>query len=271
MNPIIALKELQEIEVNILKGFIEFCDGHDLKYFVVYGTLLGTIRHNGIIPWDDDIDVCMPRQDYQKFICLTEKNGVNRFIKIDNPLYNHDSSSLIVRAYDNRTKITSGDFNIGIFVDIHPLDMFPENFIIRKLWFTWIWIHKKGMLLSRTKVKSSSVLKFFFKLMLLPIIIVAKIIGFRYFKNMVINSAQYYSLNNGNSEYLGIILADWPLGKLALNRTDFTIDEFHLFEEVEVRIPRNYESLLNLWYGDYLVLPLEAEQKPKHKFVAFWK
>ena len=55
MNSRITLQELQMVEVNVLNEFIKFCDDNDLKYFVVYGTLLGTIRHNGIIPWDDDI------------------------------------------------------------------------------------------------------------------------------------------------------------------------------------------------------------------------
>ena len=97
MNSRITLQELQMVEVNVLNEFIKFCDDNDLKYFVVYGTLLGTIRHNGIIPWDNDIDVCMPRYDYQRFIELTEKNGLNDFIKIDNPLHNTHSSSLLLR------------------------------------------------------------------------------------------------------------------------------------------------------------------------------
>ena len=63
MNSRITLQELQMVEVNVLNEFIKFCDDNDLKYFVVYGTLLGTIRHNGIIPWDDDIDVCMVWMD----------------------------------------------------------------------------------------------------------------------------------------------------------------------------------------------------------------
>ena len=68
MNSRITLQELQMVEVNVLNEFIKFCDDNDLKYFVVYGTLLGKIRHNGIIPWDEYIDVCMPRYDYQRFI-----------------------------------------------------------------------------------------------------------------------------------------------------------------------------------------------------------
>ncbi|MDO5381035.1 MAG: LicD family protein [Acidaminococcaceae bacterium] len=270
MNPITTLKELKDIEIDVLKRFIKFCNDNDLKYFVVYGTLLGTIRHNGMIPWDDDIDVCMPRQDYQKFIELTSKKSIDSFIKTDNPLNNNESSSLIVRAYDDRTIITGSDFKIGVFVDIHPLDEFPENNIIRKLWFLWIEIHKKGMILSKVKIKSASTFKFFLKMVFSPVIITTKIIGFKYFKNMVVNSAQYYSSNDTGSQYFGVILADWPLGKLVLKKSYFNSGVLKNFEGIKVRVPVGYENLLRLWYGDYMALPKEEDRKPKHEFVAFW-
>ena len=64
MNP------LQQKQLDILKAFIRVCDKHNLEYFLVYGTALGAIRHKGFIPWDDDIDVGMPRKDYEKYIEL---------------------------------------------------------------------------------------------------------------------------------------------------------------------------------------------------------
>ena len=76
--------------------------------------------------------------------------------------------------------------------------------------------------------------------------------GFKYFKNMIIHSAQYYSSNNCSSKY-------------------FEKRMLKIFECLNVSVPSGYKKLLNLWYGKYMILPTEEEQKPKHGFVAFWR
>ena len=77
------MNELQQKERDLLKIFIDFCDENKLTYFLVGGTLLGAIRHKGFIPWDDDIDVAMPREDYDKFVSLASK----RFTKNNNVFF----------------------------------------------------------------------------------------------------------------------------------------------------------------------------------------
>ena len=70
-------EELKKIQVEILDNVVEFCQRHNLRYFLAYGTLLGAVRHNGYIPWDDDIDIHMPRPDYEKFIGLYNSEAGN--------------------------------------------------------------------------------------------------------------------------------------------------------------------------------------------------
>ena len=65
------MTELQQKLLNMLSWFHDFCEKNNLKYYILYGTLLGAIRHKGFIPWDDDIDVGMPRDDYEKFLKIT--------------------------------------------------------------------------------------------------------------------------------------------------------------------------------------------------------
>ena len=61
---------LKKALISTLKGFVNFCEQHNLRYYAAFGTALGAVRHHGIIPWDDDIDVYMPREDYNKFLSL---------------------------------------------------------------------------------------------------------------------------------------------------------------------------------------------------------
>lgn len=69
----ISLQEIQKLEVQVLSKFIDYCKAHDLKYYIAYGSLIGAIRHKGFIPWDDDIDVIMPRDDYEKLLGMTDR------------------------------------------------------------------------------------------------------------------------------------------------------------------------------------------------------
>ena len=72
----LSLEEVKKIETEILTEFAAFCESNNLKYYLGYGTLLGAARHKGFIPWDDDVDVLMPRSDYNKFIELTGYNPI---------------------------------------------------------------------------------------------------------------------------------------------------------------------------------------------------
>ena len=69
------IKQIQNIESSILQEYVDFCESESLRYFVAYGTLLGTVRHKGFIPWDDDIDVMMPREDYERLLKKGELIG----------------------------------------------------------------------------------------------------------------------------------------------------------------------------------------------------
>ena len=75
-------KKLFAVMLDLLYTFDNVCKKHDLKYFFVYGSLIGAVRHNGFIPWDDDLDVAMPREDYEKFIKLSDEFNEPYFLQI---------------------------------------------------------------------------------------------------------------------------------------------------------------------------------------------
>ena len=81
MTPI-SFEELKKVELDILSYFVDFCEKHNLQYFLAYGTLIGAIRHKGFIPWDDDVDLQMPRHDYNRLVALFNENNQSHTISI---------------------------------------------------------------------------------------------------------------------------------------------------------------------------------------------
>ena len=128
-NEPVMLKEIQLCELKILIYFRNFCESNGLKYFITAGTLLGAVRHGGFIPWDDDVDVVMPREDYDKFVKLMRKNGAGEFIFQDGrtdknyPIY---CPKLREKNYVVHEELFGKALKYnGCYIDILPLDSCP--------------------------------------------------------------------------------------------------------------------------------------------------
>ena len=139
------LRELQLIELDMLKQFVAFCEKNGLRYFLLEGTLLGAVRHKGFIPWDDDIDIVMPRSDYNKLLeigrdAFAEPLSLNHYSFTPGYYYS------FARLANNSIHIMNHTANIprkeAIAVDIIPLDGFPDPGLKRlfhKLRITFWW------------------------------------------------------------------------------------------------------------------------------------
>ena len=151
MEEISNLRKLQLEELKILKMFKKICEENDLRYYLLGGTLLGAVRHDGFIPWDDDVDVCMPREDYEKFQKIADK-------QLEKPYYlrslenNNDYRYCFARIATENMKIKNSSANIprieDVWIDIIPLDGMPagkaKNFFHKAHMYFWRSMNQIG-------------------------------------------------------------------------------------------------------------------------------
>lgn len=262
---VLSKSEIQTIQLDILQSIHQFCEANDIRYSLAYGTLLGAIRHKGYIPWDDDIDVMMPRPDYERFV--KEYQGIcDRYVV---QTYNNDNSYYLwcAKVYDNRTEQITFPTRSGVCVDVFPIDGLPDNLEdVRK------YIKKKRKLFFRRLVftchnnsyrpgnKLFNAFKYIIKRILVPS---------RY---AVIKEIEqlYKSYPYTTSNYVGDII-DLFGERGWLKKEIFEQYTTTAFENLQVKIIKDYDVFLRARYGDYMQLPPEEERVPGHSAPVYWK
>lgn len=126
-----VLKKLQKVQTEILEDYIKVCEKYNLTYFMLGGTGIGVVRHQGFIPWDDDIDVAMPREDYDRFMEVMESELGDKY-KILTPLVDKNYACNVTHLQKKGTKFvpyTSRKMkcDLCIDIDIFPLDHMPDD------------------------------------------------------------------------------------------------------------------------------------------------
>ena len=151
------LSELQKIQLKIFLEYIRVCDKLQLRYFLVEGTMLGAIRHKGFIPWDDDIDVAMPRADYEKFI-----QNANDIIDKRYKLTTHKDNEhywMTAILWDTESKVelcnATEKISRNAWIDIIPLDGMPCGSIRQKIHYYHFYLYR-ALYQAGTKMKKSS-------------------------------------------------------------------------------------------------------------------
>lgn len=254
-----VLKELHEVQIEILEDIVRICKKYHLRYFMIYGTLIGAIRHKGFIPWDDDLDVGMPRDDYEKFIEIARKELDEKYY-----LQNSDSDSgywlpfAKVRKHNTlfeepSVAKMSDKVHKGIFVDIFPFDYVQKNkgyfvhsqFVLSKA-INETMYYKAGVFTNKNVLKYKHIVTV---LNLLPMRALSKLQR-RVASMQNKKKAQYFADFNSSRKYLAAI---YPL-------TWFLPTAVGEFNGRKFDIPRNYDLYLRMVYGDYMKMPKEEER-----------
>ena len=263
---ITEIQQVKSIEIKVLNVIVDFCEQHNLKYLLAYGTLLGAVRHKGFIPWDDDIDIFMPRPDYQKLISLWKDNdnyGLLECTKNKNYIYP------FAKMYDKHTIILEKEIDIqcdmGIYVDIFPYDSINNTYEESRKFLKKCETYEKCRLYSALpyeKILHENKIKNLGRFALWRVL---KTFGPAYFSRKENQLYQKYADQFDTTEQMGCL---WTrkaeLEIVPRNVFDETMDME--FEGKMYKIPANYDVMLKTKYGDYMQLPPEEDRVLHHGF-----
>lgn len=263
----LTLQELKEIELDILKDFDSFCKEHNIRYFLAFGTLLGAIRYKKFIPWDDDVDVLVPREDYDRLLNIYQDSEKYRLYAFER---NRKFSFPFAKLCDMTTKLVetvypNNGVELGVNIDIFPLDYFDDNLQEAKNEIRRI--RKNNACLSYMKVdkpKTNNPLRF----MVWSIIIAyCKMRGSQHYIKKVLKECN--KPEQKRSRYAGVKV--WPIwGERNLTPADAFVGTVDVeFEGEMFPAPIGYDAYLTCLYGDYLPEPPKEKQKTHHSFRAY--
>lgn len=261
----ISTEEIHELLFTMMSRFADFCDAHGIRYYLSGGTLLGAIRHKDFIPWDDDVDILVPRPDYRRLTELLR----NEFIGENYVAQNYDLTSRYCRAHtrisDVRVVTVNESKEECLWIDIDPMDGLPTNqfkcalFLKRAKWIKYMnWMsrssHWRGRTALRTVVK--------------PIVMLyAKLRGLDYWVEKLHRFAQTYDFDE--CAYVGGVATSMGPCERMKKEDYLPVVEVE-FHGRTFHAPKCWHAYLTSMYGDYMKLPPKEEQVFEHYEIVKW-
>ena len=254
--------------ITVLQDFGKWCNAHGLKYFVYAGALIGAVRHKGFIPWDDDIDVCMLREDYNKMIELWKTDGMPEPYFLQTTLTDVDCYQFwtSVRRSDttgNRVSLMTKKCNNGIGIDIMPLDGCVNSAFLHNLHRIPLKVMSTICNTYVNEFNMSKTARVLRKILRLTTIDYRKIFTWLEKVNTRHNGEKYDLVTVSlvaNPDMKRIKERMWP-------KEDFDHAVFLDFENTKIPVPCGYKRMLEIQYHDYMKLPPVEKRKGKHDVI----
>ncbi len=262
----LSTQQIQKCTFQILKYFKDVCTQNNLRYYLCYGTLIGAVRHQGFIPWDDDVDVHMPREDYLKMVGYLSDNP-HPYFKLVSKETDLKFTAPLPKIIDTRTKVTQHygyieKVPLGIYIDIfildgaghtlaEGLDTYDQSFILYRH-----WLHADFKMFLPGQRRSVSFLRWVYH-------IPEKVFGIRYWLDKLDRFCEKRPFDD--YEYVGAFNAGTPEASRNIwKREWFGAGKDVVFNGEVFTGPENYDAVLRPEYGDYMILPPPDKQVSNH-------
>lgn len=262
----LTIQEIHEVTLGILKKIDAVASAQDLKYFMAYGTLIGVIRHQGFIPWDDDLDIMMVRRDYEKLIAYFEEHEEELypykvFTVQNNKNYPHMIARICNTEYPIRVN-NEKECGLGVFIDVYPLDgLGTDPAVWRRM------LRKRQQLIAGSYYATRKRFEVPKKKYRIPdkflLYVFAKIVGRDFFTNQLEQYKNIFSWDD--SRYVGCAVWEPEM----FEKKYFMETTRMPFCDMQVMVPKEYDKLLRTSYGDYMQLPPEEDRHPQHNYKAY--
>lgn len=262
---------LHQVDLEIVQEVVRICREHDLKYYMLGGTMLGAIRHKGFIPWDDDIDLGMPREDYEKFLQLAP-DALAPHLKVVNYRNDPNFQYYITRILDTETRVVEeriGNDNkyTNASIDIFPVDGTPNNELLRKIYYFRVLYHRALMSLcykdsiDRKRKRSGAEKLLLWVMERIPV----EKMTTPYKQKCKIDKLLRSQKVEG-SKYIGNIMGAYRTREI-VPAEYYGEGKLYDFENIQLVGMDMYHEYLTHTYGDYMKLPPEGQRKTHFKIL----
>ncbi|HFK2856293.1 TPA: phosphorylcholine transferase LicD [Enterococcus faecalis] len=274
MKPL-TIKEIQETSTEILVYIDNICRQNNIEYSIYYGSLIGVERHQGYIPWDDDLDIILTRPNYDRLINILSKDKNYLLLSLETRKnYRYTFAKLV----DTRTCVKSKQFynsedpELGVFVDIFPIDGFPATSSERLDFGRQCELYRENML--ATLNNSYAISKSRWKAYLKRVFLypryrkLLKQGDYDFWKRKFMDKVTTYPIESSiECGYIEFINEEWGV----FPKEWFDHYEDVLFAGNKVRAIKDRKLFLSLRYGNYMELPPISEQVTHHPYTFYWK
>lgn len=250
-------RHLQLVILSIAKDVDALCKKNDIKYYLVGGSAIGAIRHKGFIPWDDDLDIIMDAENYDKFIevCRTQLDNEKYYFQEGVKDWPLPFSKVKLRGTHLKEFEGVGNNETdGIYMDIFKMDNVSNNPIVAR----WQYLCGKAYLsyqLSVRTYKSASFIKRMFMALSFPL-------KNKLIRNWILSQTTKY--NDSQTDYYGFFYGRNRFYNSIVDKSLYGTPKYVPFEDTMLPVPEHYHEYLTQMFGDYMKLPPEEQRKGLH-------